>query len=186
VEPSSPFTPRWRHLAALVACLVLAWFPFVRHTRVPLLGLVDLGFHELGHLLTSWLPPIVTASMGSGTQLLVPIGLAAYFLVIRGDLAGGGVCLAWAATSAYDVAVYVADAPYERLPLIGGDHDWAFVLGELNLIDHAGAIAAALKVLGVLLLAGGIACCALGRHRSRAREDAAAAPGPSGFEPFGG
>jgi hypothetical protein len=186
VEPTSPSTRRWRYAAALAACLVLAWFPYVRHTRVPLLGLVDLGFHELGHLLTSWLPPVVTAAMGSGTQLLVPVGLAAYFLVVRGDLAGGGLCLAWAATSAYDVAVYVADAPYELLPLIGGDHDWAFVLGELNLIDHAGAIAAAVKGLGVVLLAGGIACCALGWHRSRVREDATAARGPSGFEPFGG
>ena len=149
-----------------MGCVVLAWFPYVRHTRVPLLGLVDLGFHELGHLLFAWAPQIVMAAMGSGTQLLVPIGLAAYFLVVRRDLAGGGLCLAWAATSAYDVAVYVADAPYERLPLIGGEHDWAFVLGQLRMIDHAAAFAAGLKTLGVLLLLGGLACCVFGWMRS--------------------
>jgi hypothetical protein len=147
--------------------VALAWFPYVRHTRVPLLGLVDLGFHELGHLLFEWAPQLVMAAMGSGTQLLVPIGLAVHFLVVRRDLAGGGLCLAWAATSAYDVAVYVADAPYERLPLIGGEHDWAFVLAELRMIDHAGAFAAGLKTLGVFLVLAGIASCILGWMRSR-------------------
>ena len=80
----------------------------------------------------------------------------------------------------------MADAPYERLPLIGGDHDWAFVLGELNQIDHAGAIAAAITLLGVLLLVGGIACCTVGWYRARAREHAVTSSTPSGFEPFGG
>jgi hypothetical protein len=181
-----PWAGGWRYVAAAAGCLTLAWFPYVRHTRVPLLGLVDLGFHELGHLLTYWLPAIVTASMGSGTQLLVPFGLAAYFLFARRDLVGGGLCLAWAATSAYDVAVYVADAPYERLPLIGGDHDWAFVLGELNMIDRAGALAAAIKVLGVLLLLGGLACCVVGWLRSRAADPAPTEPGPTGFQSFAG
>jgi hypothetical protein len=145
---------------------------------VLLLGLVDLGFHELGHLVFAWAPQLVMFAMGSGTQLLVPIGLAAYFLVVRRDLAGGGLCLAWAATSAYDVAVYVADAPYERLALIGGEHDWAFVLGQLNLIDRAGAIAAGLKTLGVLLLLAAIGCCVVGWMRSRD------AVGPDESTPF--
>ena len=56
-------TGKW--IGAAIACLVLAWFPFVRDTRVPLLGLVDLGFHELGHLLTYPLPDLWTAAMGS-------------------------------------------------------------------------------------------------------------------------
>ena len=35
----------------------------------------------------------------------------------------------WAATSALEVAIYVADAPTQDLELIGGNHDWAFILG---------------------------------------------------------
>lgn len=89
---------------------MLGVFSFVRGARVPLLGLVDLGFHELGHLLTYPLPDVVTAAMGSVTQALVPLGLATYFLLIRRDLVGGSVCLGWAATSAQDVSVYIADA----------------------------------------------------------------------------
>ena len=109
----------WRYVAGAGVCFLLGFFAFVRDTRVPLLGLVDLGFHELGHLVTYVLPDVVTAAMGSVTQVLVPAGLAAYFLFVRRDLLGGGLCLAWAATSAQDASVYIADAPFQRLRLIG-------------------------------------------------------------------
>ncbi len=130
--------------AGLAACFSFGFFAFVRGTRVPLLGLVDLGFHEFGHMVTYWLPDVITASMGSITQVMVPVGLATYFLVFRKDRLGGGVCLAWAATSAQDASVYIADAPYQRLHLIGGTHDWAFVLGpeHLNMLSSAHTIAA--------------------------------------------
>ncbi len=69
-------------------CLVFGFYAFVRGTRVPLLRLADLGFHELGHLLTYTLPDVITAAMGSITRVLVPVGLAVYFLMVRRDLLG--------------------------------------------------------------------------------------------------
>lgn len=48
---------------------------------MPLLGLADLGFHELGHLLTYSLPDLATAMAGSAMQILVPLTLAAYFML---------------------------------------------------------------------------------------------------------
>jgi len=167
VEVRSNRSSRWRHSAGIGACLLLGWFAFVRETRVPLLGPVDLGFHELGHLVTYPLPDVVTAAMGSITQVLVPVGLALYFLLLRADLVGAGVCFAWAATSAQDASVYIADAPFERLPLIGGEHDWAFVLGpqHLNALGSAHTIAAAVKGIGFVLLIAGLACCADGLLR---------------------
>jgi len=167
VETRSNRSSTWRHAAAIGACLVLGWFAFVRETRVPLLGLVDLGFHELGHLVTYPLPDVVTAAMGSVTQVLVPVGLALYFLLLRGDRVGAGVCFAWAATSAQDASVYIADAPSQRLSLIGGQHDWAFVLGpqHLNALRSAHAIAAVVKGIGFMLLVAGLACCAAGLLR---------------------
>jgi hypothetical protein len=123
----------------------------VADVRVPLLAYVDLGFHELGHLLTYPLPDLLTAMAGSFLQVAVPFGLAVYFL-LRGDEAASALCLGWAATSAYDAARYIADAPYERLELIGGDHDWAFVLFELNLTDRAGTFATIVRVLAWLMI----------------------------------
>ncbi len=161
----------WKYAAGLLGCLVLGWFGFVRGVRVPLLALVDLGFHELGHFVTYVLSDIVTAMMGSIAQVLVPLGLAAYFLVMRRDVLGGGVCLAWAATSAQNASVYIADAPYQQLELIGGQHDWAFVLGleHFDMLDRAHTIAAVVKGFGWVLLLAGIALCAVGPFVGRTR-----------------
>ena len=157
----------WRYVAGIAGCLVLAYFPFVSRRRVPLLGLVDLGFHELGHLVTRPFPDVFTAAMGSVTQVLVPLGIALYFWLARHDLMAGGLCLAWAGTSARDAAVYIADAPYQRLTLIGGEHDWAFVLGpsHLNLLDKAGLIAGVVTAMAIVFVAGGVFLCVVGLLR---------------------
>jgi hypothetical protein len=154
----------WRYIVGLGICAVLGWFAFVRGINVPLLNFVDLGFHELGHLLTYPFPDVVTAAMGSITQVLVPWGLAAYFLLVRRDTLGGVFCLAWAATSAQNASVYIADAPYQSLQLIGGEHDWAFVLGaeHLDALDRASTIASIVRGLGGLLLLAAVAICGLG------------------------
>lgn len=167
VEATAAGTRAWRFVGGIAGCLLLAWFSIVRDVRVPLLGLVDLGFHELGHLLTYPLPDVVTAAMGSITQVGVPLGLAAYFAFARRDAVGAGLCIAWAGTSARDAAVYVADAPFERLQLIGGDHDWAFVLGpaHLDALDAAGTIASVIRVGGTALVLAGVLCCASGLLR---------------------
>jgi hypothetical protein len=163
--------PSWRRdLAALAACLALGWLG-LRGQRVPILAGADLGFHELGHLVCYVLdrvmpwPEVLTAAAGSIFQVGVPLLLAVYFLVARRDHRGAGVCLAWAATSVADVARYAADAPYERLPLLGGKHDWATILGpeHLNRLQDAAAwsatidrLAWAMFVLSLLASVGGL------------------------------
>jgi hypothetical protein len=160
MEQRFPGWGRWRYAVGTAGCLVLGWFAFVRGTRVPLLGLVDLGFHELGHLLTYPFPDVITAMMGSVTQVAVPLGVALYFLFLRRDRLAGGLCLAWAATSAQDASVYIADAPRQSLPLLGdGIHDWAFVLGRWHAIDRAAAIATGVKAFGLAMLFAGFAIC---------------------------
>jgi hypothetical protein len=136
-------------------CAVLGWIAFVRHGPVALLSLVDLGFHELGHLLTYPFPDRVTAVMGSVAQVGVPLGLAVYFAWIRRDRVGASVCLAWAATAARDVSVYIRDAPYEQLDLIGGDHDWAFLLAAD--LSRAAPLANTVHGVGVVLLLAALA-----------------------------
>ena len=148
---------RLKAAAALVWCLTLGWIGFVRSRPVPLLSLVDLGFHELGHLVTYPLPwDGVTAAMGTVAQIGVPLGLAAYFAAPwwRRDLVGSAVCLAWAGTAARDASVYIADAPVEALPLIGGDHDWAFLLAPH--LDWAAPLATATRFVGLLAVLAGI------------------------------
>jgi hypothetical protein len=171
----------WRYVAGVIGCAALGFFPFVQNRRVPLLGGVDLGFHELGHMLTYPLPDVVTAVMGSVFQVAVPLGLSAYFWFRRRDLPGTGLCLAWAGASAVDVSVYIADAPFQRLQLIGGYHDWAFLLGPtaFDNLDGAAGIAGAVKLLGALFVLAGIAVNFLGPLGQRSVDPVpAAAPGP--------
>lgn len=141
-----------------IGCALVGFaFTLVADVRVPILAYVDLGFHELGHFLTYWLPDPLTAMAGSVTQVAVPFGLAAYFYLFQSDRAASGLCLGWAGTSAADAARYVADAPYERLELLGGDHDWAFVLFETDLMHMAGTFAMLVRLAGWLMLLGGFA-----------------------------
>lgn len=161
---SHPLVGFARPGAAMVAVAVLAWFPVVVGGRVPLLGYFDLGMHELGHLLTIPLPQPLNAAAGSFTQLAVPLVLAGYFWLSRGERLSAAVCIAWCGANLYDVAVYVADAPYQRLPLLGGDnvyHDWAYLLGPevVNATSWANELAMTFRVLGLaaFFVAGAVA-----------------------------
>jgi hypothetical protein len=71
---------------------------------------------------------------------------------MQDDPSGSALCLGWAATSAADAARYVADAPYERLELIGGDHDWAFIFDSLNHMEWADEAALAVRIGSWLML----------------------------------
>ena len=121
---------------------------------MPLLGWIDLAIHEFGHVATYPLPDLVTAMMGSIAQVAVPLAICAPLPRAGGSSSRRCSCLAWAGTSARDAAVYIADAPYERLELIGGMHDWAFALGPegLDALDRAGAVAAAVPAAGLVMV----------------------------------
>ncbi len=168
-----------RYLAGIAGCLALGFFAFVAGDRVPLLAMFDLGIHELGHLLAMPLPQFVTILAGSALQVAVPAGLSAYFFSVRGDTVAAAVTLAWAGTSAKDVAVYAADAPYQALPLIypNAIHDWAWLLGPqgLDAMGSAGAIAATIAGAGALAVVAAIVV--LARNAVAAQRTAAAAAG---------
>jgi hypothetical protein len=169
-------TAAW--IAVLCWCAICGWFAFAKSQRVPLLSLADLGFHELGHLILYIIPisQLLTAAMGSIMQCAVPLGLAAYFGYRRKDQLSMVACLAWASTNFQDVSVYIADAPYERLELIGGEHDWAYILGSdgLDRMHDAARLASNVRGLGVLVLLGAVAVAVVGLVRST---------GPSAPEP---
>lgn len=149
-----------RYAAALAVIAIVLWFPIVREGRVPLLWAADLGFHELGHLVAIPLGRTAHFLAGSLTQVAVPLGLGVYFWYRQRDHAATGLMLAWAASAAYDTAVYIADAPFQRLPLIGGHHDWAFLLNRWGALDQADAIATAVRLGGLIVGLAGILICA--------------------------
>jgi hypothetical protein len=143
--------------------LLLAWFAFGRGHRVPLLGLVDLGVHELGHLLFAAAPGLLPVFAGNGLQTALPLLVAAGFYFGRRDLPATGLCVAWSGTTLQDASVYIADAPYQALPLLkeGSIHDWAYILGpdHLDALGSAATIASYVNHVGLLVLVAGFCVC---------------------------
>ena len=163
-------------MAATVALAAMWWVAFEEGDRIPILTYANLGIHELGHLLTYGFSDLVMAMMGSILQVAAPLLFAVYFFVCRGDWAGAGLCLAWAATSSLEVAAYVADAPARDLVLIGGMHDWAYILGPdgYGAIEKAGPLADTIRSGAAVALITGAALCIASvlRHRPQAAASA--------------
>lgn len=111
------------------------------------LHLVNLPFHEAGHVIFRPFGRIITSLGGSLGQLLVPLICLVALLVKTRDAFGAAVCLWWFGQSWIDLAPYINDARSLTLPLLGGNvgseapygfHDWEFILKELGLarFDH--------------------------------------------------
>ena len=168
----------WPPRALLLA--VLAYFG-ARHLADPEYGSIfsglTLGVHELGHLVFAPLGHWMGIAGGSLMQVLAPLALAYGFLRQR-DYFAIAVAGAWEAMSLTNLAVYVADARAEELPLVspfGGDpeHDWHFLLDSVGMLRHDTQLAAWTRLAAFLLLAGSLAfgawlCVRMARGRATA------------------
>jgi hypothetical protein len=165
----------WKPWVALLAVGAMWIVCFENGHRFPILTYVNVGIHEFGHLLTYALSDLATALAGSIAQVAAPLALGIYFFV-RGDWVAAGLCLAWTATSTLEVVIYVADAPTEELELIGGTHDWAFILGPdgYDALDRAAPLADTIRSGAWFALIIGAALCVASIFRLRPQEEAAA------------
>ena len=117
---------------------------------------ITLAIHELGHVIFGPFGEWLAVAGGSITQLAAPLAVAAIMLRQR-DYFGVAVGGAWLSMSLSNLAVYVADARAEALPLYslgGGDpiHDWNYLLGSLHLLPRDTAIAGGVHFLALATL----------------------------------
>jgi hypothetical protein len=150
---------------------LLVWFAYilVNHLADPLyqslFKWLNLGIHELGHPLFSWLGEFMHAAGGTLLQCAAPVAAMVMFCRMR-DYFAIAACLGWLSTNLFDVATYAADARAMALPLVtpgGGEaqHDWNFMLGRLGLLHWDGAIAFVLRIVAASLM---LACLAGGGY----------------------
>lgn len=119
---------------------------------------INLGFHEMGHILFRPLGEFMTIAGGTILQCLVPLIAAAGFWKAQRDYFAVAFSLGWFATNCFNAAIYAADARGKlNLPLVSpwgqgfgadGTGDWTRMLGELNLLEWDGAISLAWQALG--------------------------------------
>lgn len=139
---------------------------------------LTLVLHEMGHLLFSWFGNTMMLLGGSLVQLAAPLGAALYLWLRQRDWFGLSVGLGWLSFATWELATYVDDANREELALVGfGDevqHDWSTLLTQWQLLNYAGGIAVAIRVVatGIWLAAmvlGAVLCGLMLRRAFGAR-----------------
>jgi hypothetical protein len=132
---------------------------------------IDLVIHEAGHTFALILPRFLYLLGGSVFQIVVPAVCALAFLRQRqpGSFA---VALFWTGESVTDVAIYMADAKNQALPLLGGHstvHDWNYLLGRLHLLDWAQGLGQLTFGAGILLIAAALVILGAETYRAGQR-----------------
>lgn len=141
-----------RFRLGLTVALALYGIPCLLHPETGrLLDSVDLAVHETGHLVFGPFGEFIGVAGGTLGQLIMPLIFVVYFWR-RGDRHAATVALWWMGQSLWNVSVYAADARSQALPLVGGgEHDWAYMLGRLGLLDLDARIARLIRLTGVAL-----------------------------------
>ena len=142
---------------------------------------IDLGIHELGHVITCFLPELICAAAGTIAQCAAPLAAAymfyrqkAYFEVCFG--------LFWCGENMISSSYYIGDAKSMNLRLVtpfGGEpkHDWNFILMKLGLLRWDTTIAFFVRAAGTVLVLGGILLGIAVLWAMRERDQGRRAPG---------
>jgi len=123
------------------------------------LDLVNLAFHEAGHLFLAPFGQTLHFLGGTLGQLGVPIGLAFYFLLAKRQPYSAAVCLWWAGQNLVGIARYMADARDLALPLVGGgDHDWNNLFYTFGLLgeESVSTVARLTRLTGFVTMCAGL------------------------------
>lgn len=147
--------------------LALAWWgaTFIRtpletnYTGESFLHLVNLPFHEAGHLFFMPFGRFMMLLGGSLGQLLMPLVCLITFLFKTRDPFGASVALWWTAENFMDIAPYINDARALDLMLLGGvtgketdGHDWENILSMLGWLPYDHHLAHLSYNLGIVLM----------------------------------
>jgi hypothetical protein len=115
---------------------------------------LNLGIHELGHMVFMPFGEWIGVAGGSAAQILAPIFGAWQFFRQR-DYFAVAFSLGWLGESLANLSVYIGDARKQELPLVspfGGDplHDWNYLLASINRLQLDSAYAKRVQGLGFL------------------------------------
>ncbi|MEZ6004912.1 MAG: hypothetical protein R3F33_12085 [Planctomycetota bacterium] len=138
-----------------------------------LFSAINLGIHELGHVVLSPLGLFLHVIGGTLFQLAAPIAAVVMFLR-QGDAHAATIGGAWFSLALYEAATYVGDARARALPLVSlgsGEpiHDWHYLLGTVGWLEADGFLAGLMRVIAFLCMWGstGLGLYVLGLRLSR-------------------
>lgn len=123
--------------------------------------LVNLPFHEAGHIIFSPFGGVIRSLGGSLGQVMMPMTCMLVLMFKTRDNFGASMALWWTGESLLDMAPYINDATSMRLQLLGGNtgagapygfHDWNYILSELDLLNSHETIARLAEAGGKALM----------------------------------
>lgn len=122
---------------------------------------INLGIHEMGHMLLRSFGETLHAFGGTLLQCLAPL-FAMIILIKANDWFGPTFCFTWLGTNFCYVAGYMADARARVWPLLsvgGGEvyHDWEFLFDQFGLLNADTLISGFIYAGGIICLWGGVA-----------------------------
>lgn len=125
------------------------------------LHLINLPFHEAGHILFRPFGEFIASLGGTLGQLLMPLIAMLALLLKTRDPFGASVALWWFGENFIDIAPYINDARAGTLPLLGGNfghsapygfHDWEYLLTETGMLHLDHGLAQGSHLLGSLIM----------------------------------
>lgn len=150
----------FRALLILYFCYV-----FIRHILnseySSIFGGINLGIHELGHLLFYPLGDFLCILGGSFLQIFVPL-LSFWIFLKQEDYFALSVSSCWLSTSLFGVSLYIGDARKQELPLVSpfsGEeiiHDWNYLLSKTGLLSFDTFLSFFVRIFAIFFMLSGI------------------------------
>ncbi|MFA6216550.1 MAG: hypothetical protein WDL87_02745 [Candidatus Omnitrophota bacterium] len=148
----------------LIRLPLLVWFAYclARYLMNPLyhsvFDLLNLGIHELGHMIFAFLGEFIGVWGGTLAQCLVPV-FAVFNFYRQKDFFAISLSFGWLAINLFGVATYLGDARAMDLPLVspfGSDnpiiHDWNYLLTRLGVLRFDAVFAGGLRIIAVMVM----------------------------------
>ena len=121
------------------------------------LHIINLIFHEAGHIIFGFFGRFIQVLGGSLLQCLIPLIIMIQFLRQKNNFEAS-IGLWWFGQNLLDISPYIYDAWDKILPLLGGGtgqnrpHDWYYLLQATNSLDNYAGIASFTANLGKFIL----------------------------------
>lgn len=125
------------------------------------LHLINLPFHEAGHVIFRPFGEFMTSLGGTLGQLAIPLICFYVFLIKQHNTFASSICAWWFGENFLDIAPYINDARAGQLLLLGGNyghsspygfHDWEYLLTETGLLQYDQAIAVGAHFIGSIIM----------------------------------
>lgn len=152
---TAPGIPRPAALIWTALLGLLSLYLLIRRPPWFVLDWVNLPMHEAGHIVFGFFGEFIQFLGGTLMQLAIPALVAVCFWRER-KLAGAQFGLFWLGESCLNISFYVADARALQLELIGGEHDWHYLLSHVGLLNQDQLIAAVFVVFAGLAFAAAV------------------------------